>query len=94
MPNREKVLLALEHHKGTAVCNGCPYAEDDDTHEGYCPVYDDAIALLKEQPEIVRCKDCKHWGTNDCSMYNLWSNVWGDDEPTPDEWFCPIGERR
>lgn len=55
---------------------------------------EDALALLKEQPEIVRCKDCKHWGTNDCSMHNLWGNVWGDDEPTLDEWFCPIGERR
>lgn len=52
MPDREKVLLALEHHKETAVCNGCPYAEDDDTQEGYCPVYDDAIALLREQEPV------------------------------------------
>lgn len=49
MPDREKVLKALEHHKETAVCNGCPYAGDDDTPQGNCPVYDDAIALLKEQ---------------------------------------------
>lgn len=49
MPDREKVLKALEHHKESAVCNGCPYAGDDDTVEGYCPIYDDAIALLKEQ---------------------------------------------
>lgn len=47
MPDREKVLKALEHHKETAVCNGCPYARDADTPEGYCPIYDDAIALLK-----------------------------------------------
>ena len=27
-------------------------------------VLDDAIALLKEQPQIVRCKDCKKYGDN------------------------------
>ena len=49
MPDREKVLKALEHHKETSVCNGCPYAGDDDTAEGNCPIYDDAIALLREK---------------------------------------------
>ncbi|MBR4457600.1 MAG: hypothetical protein IKS31_01440 [Clostridia bacterium] len=63
MPDREKVLLALEHHKKTAVCNGCPYAEDDDTHEGYCPVYDDALALLREQePRVMTLEEViKHY---------------------------------
>ena len=57
MPDREKVMLALEHHKRTAVCNGCPYAGDDDTTEGYCPVYDDVIALLREQEPRVMTLD-------------------------------------
>lgn len=52
MADREKVLKALEHHKKTAVCNGCLYEKDADTQEGYCPVYDDAIALLKEQEPV------------------------------------------
>lgn len=64
MPDREKVLKALEHHKETAVCNGCPYAGDDDTPQGNCPIYDDALALLREQEPIRRsemyfCGDCK-----------------------------------
>lgn len=54
MPDREKVLKALEHHKETAVCIGCPYAEDIDTAQGYCPIYDDAIALLGEQEPAKR----------------------------------------
>ena len=66
MPDREKVLLALEHHKETMVCNGCPYAGDDDTPQGNCPVYDDAIALLNGQtaqwiwdrPHHFRCSGC------------------------------------
>lgn len=52
MPDREKVLKALEHHKETAVCNGCPYEKDADTQGGYCPVYDDVITLLKEQEPV------------------------------------------
>ena len=60
MPDREKVLLALEHHKRTAVCNGCPYAGDKDTLEGYCPVYDDAIAMLREQKRASWILDRLH----------------------------------
>ena len=52
MPDRVKVIKALAHHKETAVCNGCPYAEDDDTPQGYCPVYDDAITLLREDDSM------------------------------------------
>lgn len=67
MPDREKVLKALEHHKETAVCIGCPYAEDIDTAQGYCPIYDDAIALLREQEPVgvekgigyLYCGGCK-----------------------------------
>ena len=52
MPDMEKVLKALEHHKETAVCNGCPYAGDDDTPQGNCPVYDDTLDLLREQEPV------------------------------------------
>ena len=63
MPDREKVLKALEHHKETAVCNGCPYAGDDDTPQGNCPVYDDALALLREQePRVMTLEEViKHY---------------------------------
>ena len=76
MPNREKVLKALEHHKETAVCNGCPYAEDNDTTQGYCPVYDDAIALLKEH-EKPDCEHAEHDGIG-CLGY---AGCTQDDEP-------------
>ena len=77
MPELEKVLKALEHHKETAVCIGCPYAEDIDTAQGYCPIYDDAIALLREQEPMIpikvrvstlqefdgiyKCRSCGHY---------------------------------
>ena len=74
MPDREKVLNALEHHKETAVCNGCPYAEDKDTPQGNCPVYDDAIALLREDGHIQAmrdadpCGDCQEWDCDGCDL--------------------------
>ena len=52
MPDRVKVIKALARHKETAVCNGCPYAGDDDTPQGNCPVYDDAITLLREDDSM------------------------------------------
>lgn len=81
MPDREKVLKALEHHKETAVCNGCPYAEDSDTAQGYCPVYDDAIALLKEQEALAahqRDEFMRSWRTIKFSVMDTANNNAGD----------------
>ena len=53
----------------------------------------EALELLKEQPDIVRCKDCKYYG------YHNMTNVDGfcyclkrHEYPHPD-WFCADGER-
>ena len=47
---------------------------------------------LAERPEIVRCRDCKHYANGFC--YN--PNTFDDDKTrgntTPD-WFCADGER-
>ena len=103
MPDLEKVIKGLEK------CKRCEC--DDCTEKGAsqapwdCPVYDDfvenAIALLKEQPDIVRCKDCKHGSvyiTEDvcgkplieCNHPKLGDNIvihaW--------DWFCADGKQR
>lgn len=41
----------------------------------------DAIALLKDQPEIIRCRDCKR---------RIECDYWIENG---DEWFCADGER-
>ena len=46
----------------------------------------DALELLKEQPPIVRCKDCKWRGTNACFCKAK--------NDVQDDWFCSEGERR
>lgn len=54
----------------------------------------DAIALLKSQPQIVRCKDCKYYDTKDCADGFGWCNRNGTGHGSTDDWFCADGERR
>jgi len=49
------------------------------------------LAMLKKQPQIVRCKDCKHWESEDgkfgiCKICHSVSSSNG--------WFCADGERK
>ena len=39
-------------------------------------------------PELIRCKDCKHYKKDTCSAEA------GMAFPPPDDWFCADGERR
>ena len=47
-----------------------------------------AEELLKEQPEIVRCKDCKKHDTYDCNITYLTT------QKTPNDWFCADGRKK
>ena len=66
-------------------CNGRGWGENDvkdfsQSRPEWCP--------MKEQPQIVRCKDCKHHGKDTCSAGA------GIAFPPPDDWFCADGEKR
>lgn len=54
--------------------------------------YLDLVGKAKKQPEIVRCKDCKHRDPEDkkcdCGHAIQWQL------PRPDDWFCADGERK
>lgn len=91
--NRIIELLEIEHEcmlKGShgdcdRKCEDCELVQDDwELHE----MYTDAIALLKEQPEIVLCKDCKHYKdeTGMCDFCHTHGNA--------ETWYCADGERR
>ena len=84
---REKVLKALEHHKETAVCNGCPYADDDDTPQGYCPIYDDVIALLTDTTSWIKEPNRRnHWHCEKCgSVVSLTAWMYT---------YCPVCGRK
>lgn len=46
-----------------------------------------AEQLLKEHPQIVRCKDCKN--NNQCSIQFKFANA-----DNPGDWFCADGKRK
>ena len=47
-----------------------------------------AEQLLKEHPQIVRCKDCKNGTPGACGDGIDCDGVWHDDD-----WFCADGEK-
>ena len=99
MTDTEKVIKAWERCK---VCDmsmiAAPegrkaYLDCEYTLGLYCRrdmLINETIKILKNQPEIVRCKDCKHgrqFDTNaiDCEYREL---------ATEPYWFCADGERK
>lgn len=97
MIDREKVIRGLECCSAMSgdECRKCPYeheCRDTDLHYGIPHLAADAIALLKEQETVVRCKDCKHWRQN-TEFCGRWS-VGNIAQHTPPDWYCADGERR
>jgi len=82
MADREKVIKAYED-----FVNGyeCFCTSDDYEYEMHKAV----LALLKEQDEVVRCKDCK-WHTMRGEMLLCTAQ----DKPHTYDWFCADGERK
>ena len=97
MADREKVIKGLTHCTAWAglhecqpkVGEDCPYVDEADCK---LTIMRDALELLKEQPEIVRCKDCIHWDnlTKFCGTHSSCFTV----QRTLPDWFCADGERR
>ena len=88
MPDREKVIKGLEVFNKNRICLPHLIPWDEIT---------DAIAMLKEQEAVVRCKDCRYWlpmnsfhedyhpGNGECEL-NRWVRQM--------DWFCADGERK
>ena len=83
--DRERILKGLERHaitKYISTHETCPYKDIDICHH---VLAEEAYKYISEQPQIVRCKDCKHRGTIICWMHYVGT--------TEDDWFCADGER-
>lgn len=87
MADREKVINALGRCESYGYCKdtNCPYHESVNCLE---LLRKDALSLLKEQKEVVRCIDCKHYDseTGICAK--------GITHGYAAEWFCADGEGR
>lgn len=97
--DRDKVIKGLE------VClknidqqdcpNDCPYLSDCSKYENrvvFQPLMRDALALLKEQDAVVRCKDCIYW-KNETLRGNYPSWLPCMDIQTRSDFYCADGER-
>ena len=94
--DREKVFDALRNCITEQKCRNCPWEEcgefnckktDIPVHLGL-----DILEVLKEQLEIVRCKDCKHQNWVNAETGCIVCKV-GRGTNAPD-WFCADGERK
>ena len=84
----------------------CPYNNNDTVYGLWCcsnRLLHDAETLLKtyqmkEQKQIVRCKECKHWNVGTCENDYISRQI--DDcgclptFHTEPDWFCANGERK
>ncbi len=92
MPDREKVAKDL-----TDIGGWIAGRVGFERAKNFLHTVDDAIAMLKEQETIVRCKDCKNadYGTDEDG--NRFMKCIGSVKcyggTTPD-FFCADGERR
>ena len=89
MANRDKVM------------GECNWAIDQITVNGFTTLmtkgfFRDVITLLKEQPEIIHCKDCKYWiggGIDDKDNFIPPMCKWFNT-PKHADWYCADGRER
>jgi len=88
MKDREEIVSAFKQCGLPGACLKCKYGAEK---EGcYAALKHDVLELLKEQPEVVRCKNCKYWQPNTefCGRWTFGFIA----HRTPPEWFCGDGE--
>lgn len=94
MPDREKVIKALSicfpetQDDSKLECSDCPYGDvcnPNDIVGITLPLIWDIRALLKEQEEIVHCKDCHYRCLEERPIL---CQVMADD------WFCADGVKQ
>ena len=101
MTDKEKVIKGYECClRINGGCKDCPYWDKTKSNKCERKLKRDAIAVLKEQPQIVRCKDCKYYNKSGhfCKSSKLMNktadamvHTYGMD--VYDDWFCADGER-
>ena len=92
MDTREKLIGLLADGPMCpqgANCGDCPYSNSIKFCDQDALMADHLIA--NDVVPVVRCKDCKHRGSNLCPMETVELYPWFG---TKNEAFCSYGERR
>lgn len=95
MTDKERVVKGLEVHTDMHVsCRDCPYMKPEDV-DRYCQsvLIKDALKLLKSQPDVVQCGECKHYKDGFCYNPNAYDDEITCGNTSPD-WYCADGKRR
>jgi hypothetical protein len=109
MADIEKVIKGLENCKEGGSCDGCQYdfqssrcifhlhadalellkelIDERHYHEEWKEGYGN------NQPQIIRCKDCRHYKDGFCYNPNTYDDEKTRGNTVPD-WFCADGERK
>lgn len=96
MTDRDSLIKGLEcalgNYPGDKYCKTCAYQP---YRFGRCKkdAQKEALTILREQREIILCKDCSYWrklllnqdGHGLCCL---------DNRVHAPDWFCPKGTRR
>lgn len=90
MNNVERIIKAVteafdivkSEYEGTSYFNEAEFEKDKH----------DAIALLSEKTEIIRCKDCNNTGIDSSSYPQYWCSA--HTEYVPPDYFCASGKRK
>ena len=85
MTEREKVVQNLEEVIADAI-----YPDRPRKFMMSLELAEDALALLKAQEPVVRCKDCMYWKSD--MLTHFWKPC--DVVSTDKDWYCPCGKRR
>ena len=95
MPDREKVISNLTDLENIMIARQeiCPKEELQYWIE-LQESLSDALALLKEQPQIVHCRDCTHQYFTTKSGSVICGHLEHESEKHNADWFCADGERR
>ena len=104
MTDREKVIKSLECCFNTYSCkNGCIYWNNESLPKGiYCrnALVIEAMELLKKEPEIIHCRDCAYFETEQRELVAqifLFKNIckrWGEGCATLPDGFCFLGKEK
>lgn len=88
-----KILEAEEYCLTNGKCTECKFSKG--RMFATCRyLMEDIFKLLKEQPQIVRCKDCKRSGGRGRGIYCQFIECENTGTFHKDDWFCADGERK
>jgi len=86
MPGRPPFIMSLDD--GIAADEAAVLLEEQESViEALKSDLDETLAVLGDQPEIVRCADCTFRNEINCPQYYRRNEL-------PDDWFCADGERK